>query len=272
MDETRSLPSFDRPPVIETVLGVQFDPLPGLTPAHLGVFWKTCLPDWPTVTDAPFLDPQFETFNVDRAWGRGRQGMHLTLTDKPPFRLQVRNAPNDQMVQVQNGRFHLNWMKRSDADEYPRYSTIRPQFDERLTEFERFIREEHLGELRRNQWEVTYVNHFPKNTVWHEADDWAGLFRGRLPQLGASPGVRLETFDGNWHYEIPPQRGRLHVNLQHGQRAGSSSEVLIMTLTARGPLANGDLGAGLDLGREAIVVTFKELTSSESHAYWGIRE
>jgi len=36
-DET--LPTFENPPVVETVMSVQFDPLSKLTDAHLGGFW-----------------------------------------------------------------------------------------------------------------------------------------------------------------------------------------------------------------------------------------
>ena len=34
------LPSYDRPPVIEVVLSVQFDALAGITGAHFGWFWR----------------------------------------------------------------------------------------------------------------------------------------------------------------------------------------------------------------------------------------
>jgi hypothetical protein len=39
--EEATFPDYERPPVVETVLGVQFDPLPDLCNAHLGAFWGT---------------------------------------------------------------------------------------------------------------------------------------------------------------------------------------------------------------------------------------
>lgn len=54
MDE-QNLPSFERPPVIETMLGVQFQPLPALRSAHLGAFWKTLGEEWPVVLDASII-------------------------------------------------------------------------------------------------------------------------------------------------------------------------------------------------------------------------
>lgn len=34
------LPNFDNPPVIETILGVQFAQIPNLTSAHFGWYWR----------------------------------------------------------------------------------------------------------------------------------------------------------------------------------------------------------------------------------------
>ncbi|OLB29539.1 MAG: hypothetical protein DMG41_37135 [Acidobacteria bacterium] len=40
---TRIRPKFDAPPVVETVLSVQFSSLPGFATAHAGWFWKEYL-------------------------------------------------------------------------------------------------------------------------------------------------------------------------------------------------------------------------------------
>ena len=268
------LPSFDRPPVIETVLGVQFQPLPELTNAHLGVFWRRLGPDWPNVSDAPPLDPAFEQFDEKRAWGGPI--LQLKLTQEPAGRLRIRNATEDQMLQVQNGRLHYNWLGK-DGGEYPRYkNTIRPGFDKALATLKEFLAEESIGELKLNQWEVTYVNHLLKGTVWNEPADWAGLFPSLAAPSAGTRAARLESFGGHWHYEIEPQRGRLHVELQHGRGASPDApEMLEMKLTARGPIGAGEdeglnVDQGLNLGHETIVTAFRDLTSPEAHKTWGI--
>src|SRR5215207_4053341 len=121
--ESSPLPSFRRPPVVETVLGVQFDPLPAFTNAHLGAFWKTLGPNWPTAQDAPAIPPEFEQFGDDRAW-RMVGSINLKLTSKPPARMQIVNAQGTRMVQLQNGRLLYNWVGAG-SDDYPRYETIR---------------------------------------------------------------------------------------------------------------------------------------------------
>lgn len=264
------LPSFDRPPVVETVLGVQFQPLRGFHNGHLGAFWKKLGPEWPIVTDAPTLEPVYERFGENDAWGSLRPG--LKLTSDPAARLQIRNAARDAMIQLQNGRFHYNWLGAG-QHEYTRYKNIRPKFDEKLDVLRAFLREEALGELLPDQWEITYVNHMPKGTVWNTPADWPRLLVG-LPGTWSDPrAVRLESFGGEWHFEIEPRRGRLHVHLSHVRvPAPDHGEQLRLTLTARGPATNIEsMREGLHLGRRAIVLTFKDITSPEAHAYWGLK-
>jgi len=268
-----NLPKFERPPLIETVLGVQFQPLPGLGNAHLGVFWKRLGPDWPFVADVPPLEPQFERFAESETWAG--IGIHLKLSQDMSSRLQIRNAAQDRMIQVQNGRFHYNWLGQS-GGKYPHYREVRQAFHRALDEFSRFLAEELRAGLQPNQWEMTYVNHLPKGTVWNELEDCAELFRTRPLLQSGLGGTRLESFGGEWRYEIPPQKGRLHVQLKHGRLASPQGrEVLILTLTARGPIGNNegqglDLEKGLDLGHEVVVRAFYEMTSEAAHQFWGL--
>lgn len=265
------LPSFKRPPVVETVLGVQFEH-PALQNAHLGAFWKTLGGQWGLVTDAPTLPPTFERFGESPQWGS--LGGSLTLTQDPSARLQIRNEADDRMVQIQNGRLHYNWLGRAGGP-YPRYGTIRPEFDEILGLFRQFLVDEELGELRANQWEVTYVNHLPRGTVWNDAKDWQNVLVG-LPGVWQEPGlVQLESFAGEWHFTIPPQQGRLHIQVAHAKKGPEpTDEILRLTLTARGPVAERSesgltVDQGLNLGREVIVTAFRDVTSESARKYWG---
>jgi uncharacterized protein (TIGR04255 family) len=268
------LPHFDHPPVVETVLGVQFEPLKGFRNGHLGAFWKRLGPDWPILTDVPPLTPQFERFGETEAWAEA--GLQLKLTQEMAARVQITNADRNRMIQVQNGRLHYNWLGEK-GDQYPRYQKVRPGFDCALEKFEQFLADERLGTLRPNQWEVTYVNHIPKGTVWNEPQDWQSLFRFPLMPSANAGDLQLESVSGAWHFVIEPRRGRLHAHLQHGRKGGATGEeILVLTLTARGPAGGKDdeqglaLDEGLDCGREAIVKAFAELTSEKAHEYWGL--
>jgi uncharacterized protein (TIGR04255 family) len=269
------LPDYASPPVVETVLGVQFDRLPGFTNAHLGAFWKTLdVAEWPEVTDAPPLQPQFERFSDAAKW---RRGLQLQLTPIPPGRVQIKNRAGDRMIQVQNGRLHFNWLGDVGGN-YPRYETVRAGFVEAIGGFEAFVGQANVGTLKPNQWEVTYINQIPKGKIWQSPDEWT--FFSPLRCVPTVEGVvQGEDFTGEWHFVIPGQRGRLHIEWQHALRAMPDEperEVIQLTLTARGPLESSagnsaSIMDGLDLGRETIVRAFASLMSSEANDQWGLR-
>jgi uncharacterized protein (TIGR04255 family) len=268
------LPDYKRPPVVETVLGVQFDPIANFGNAQLGAFWKSLDPaEWVSVTDQPALPAQFEFF------GDGFQFPPFILTQALRTRLQIRNRAGNRLIQIQHGRLHFNWLGEDERD-YPRYhAAIRPGFVETLNAFVKFVRDEGIGEFRPNQWEVTYINNIPKGTVWNTPGDW-NFFK----PLGAVPTIADmaigESFTGEWSFLIPGQHGRLHVNWRHGTapaKAPGPDETIWLTLTARGPTsASGDVNQavldGIDLGHDTIVKAFRALMSDEANKYWGLEQ
>jgi len=192
-------------------------------------------------------------------------------------RLQILNLTGDRMIQVQNGRFHLNWKGQS-GEGYTRYPELRSEFERYLRRFVEFLPGAEKSQFAPNQWEITYLNHIPQGTVWQTRADLPGLFRAIVVPPAPDAPIALETFGGKWQYEIPPQRGRLHAELAVAQDfKPTPTELLIFTLTARGPIGlepdtNAELLKGLDLGSDTIVWAFKEFTSKQAHDYWGLRD
>jgi hypothetical protein len=266
--ELGPLPAYDNPPVIETVLGIQFDRFAELKNAHLGAFWKTLdLDEWAEVADAPLLESQFERFSETEQWGGG---VRYKLTQDPAARLQIKNATGDRMIQIQNSRLHFNWIKQNGRP-YPSYEVVRPEFEKLLTAFEHFLRREKLGVIRPNQWEVSYINDIPQGTVWQTPSEW-GFFLplSGLPRIEHV--IEGESFGGEWHFTIPGQRGRLHVLWEHAASAAGESLVRL-TLTARGPIPveTSSILRGLDLGRATIVRSFHALMSDAANKYWKVK-
>ena len=272
--EQIQLPDYDNPPVIETVVGVQFQPLVGFTNAHLGAFWQSLnAEDWPSVKDMPLLPQQEERFTPEAQWGKA---LRFQLSQDPTSRLQIRNIDGNRMVQIQNGRMHLNWLGEG-GDRYPRYERVRAEFANCLTRLTRLVDDNQLGPLVPDQWEVTYVNHIPQNGVWQTPADWS--FFKPLNVVPTIDGlIEAESFSGQWHFVIPDQRGRLHANWQHSKRSDTDeSEFIRLTLTARGPINGGDhaeesILSGVDLGRETIVLTFRHLMNDLANKEWKLRD
>lgn len=260
--------SFEAPPVTETVLGVQFKALPKLTNSLLSVFWNSLGADWGNAEDAPPVELQFERFDAEQEWAQ-LGSVNLSLTPIWKNRLKITNARQDRMIQIQNGRFHYNWLKR-DGD-YPRYGTVRSEFDALFKAFAVFVEAKSLGKIEPDQWEVTYVNQIPKGTAWNSSADWANLFRFARAEPLDGAALQSETFSARLAFEIKPKKGRLHAQIQHGliKQESEKKEVVRVELTARGPVAAGEgFGDGLNLGRKTIVETFYQMTSKDAHKFW----
>jgi uncharacterized protein (TIGR04255 family) len=271
-NQPSDLPEFENPPVVETALGVQFAPTPGMTSGHFGWYWKSCLDEsWTKTAEAPPLPDQFERFGEKRSWSLPVPQFKIVMEN--PIRLQIISESDDRVIQLQNSRFIYNWRKKEAR--YPRFDVLYPEFMEKLQGFRDFLRTAGLEDISPNQWEITYVNNIPKGELWNSKEDWHNVLPGLyLPprQLGL---VRLEGITGEWHFEIVPQRGRVHVSGQHAKRVETGEEVLQFQLVARGPIEQEepgrDLASGLRLGHRALVQTFVNLSSDAAHRHWGIR-
>lgn len=267
-DSNKASPKFRQPPVVEVVLGVQFEPLKGFRDAHAGVFWATHLgrggDSWPKVRVAPSLRSSFERFGPEQQWG-AVPPFEIRPGDQPN-RTQFLNQAEDRMIQVQDTRFHYNWLKK-DGD-YPSYDRLLPEFQREWASFRAFWVDEGQGEIKQNQWEITYVNHLPAGSLWRPGDDWSSL----LPwvQSPASNMVAFDAVGGTWRLVIGEDKGRLHVKVSRA-RHPDKGDLLVLDLTARGPLEpeGGSLDDGLRLGHDAIVFSFVEMTSERAQEKWG---
>ncbi len=269
------LPDYDSPPVMETILGVQFEQLPNFKNAHLGAFWNSLDSlEWPIIEDAPFLPPQFERFEDAVQW---HDGLQLRLKRETACRLQIKNNTQDRMIQVQNSRLHFNWLGKP-GGEYPRYKDVLDGFELSLGQLNHFLKKRDIGTIQPNQWEVTYVNHVPIGSVWSNPSEW-DFFKPVKPTDIPEKLAVSESFEGNWHFVIPPQKGRLHIHWQHvvGATAkGQEDEFIRLVFTARGaiegePTDHESITNGLNLGRKVIVSSFKELMSDQANQYWGLK-
>jgi len=260
---------YKNPPVVETVLSVQFNPLTHFGAGQLGSYWKELEADWPYVTDAPAVDPVFEQFEAANLWEPATLG--IKFSQQVDVRLQIRNAAKDRMIQIQNGRFFYNWLKNPDI-EYPSYQAVRPEFDEQWDNFRTFVvSSSDENAVQPNQWEVLYVNHIPCKTVWKQLSDLPEaltfLQKSPLDALDLSP----QSIAGEWRFEIPPRKGVLHLKL--GMDTKDNTSNVVMTLLARGPIGEdtSSLDEGLELGHQTITRAFALLTSTHAQEYWGIK-
>lgn len=257
---------FSHPPVVETVLGVQFSPIAQFSISHFGLYWATIRDRFPKSEVAPALDQEREEFSSART---GRMGFRFVT--EPLVRCWFLDNNGNQLVQIQRDRFIFNWRKQSGDEVYPRYERLRAIFESEWTHFCSFLKSEGLNCPEVNQSEVTYVNHIEPDGDWKNFATLNQVFSpwsGQLsePFLPAPDNVTI-----NQSFVIGENKGRLHISLSPVIRAKDGKEVLQFNLTARGGPLSSDTSQilqWLDLGRHWVVQGFTSLTTAKMHDAW----
>ncbi|MBX3419386.1 MAG: TIGR04255 family protein [Pirellulaceae bacterium] len=264
-------PTFINPPIVEFVLGAQFAPLGSFTSAHFGRFWDRLGSDWIDPRDNPLIEDQFERFDQvasPRKW-------RLRVEPAPLVnRLTLINRKGDRLLQLQPTRFHMNWRKTDELK--PSYKELIEEFESEFGKFVSFCDEVGVGTVEVNQWELTYVDFFPKGEYWETPEDWnrflPGLFRDQPPAI-VEP-LRFERRDVQWTMEIEPKLGRLHLTAGIGNWKDEPKEGLTLSMTARGPLVpewTPTLRDGLDLGHGVAVRQFLKMVDEDTKTSWGVK-
>ena len=186
---SQTFPKFSQAPLVEVVIGVQFAPLAKYSSAFGGWFWKSVLDaSWTEISEVPKLEDFFEKFDEPSMWVmpqiRFKSGWESG-------RMQIINAANDMMIQIQSSKFFLNWRKQPDQ-RYPSYDALLPQFLDLFKRFQKFSRDSGLGDIVPNGWELTYVNMIKRGEMWNSPKDVCNILpSAQVPNL---PGGDAETY------------------------------------------------------------------------------
>jgi uncharacterized protein (TIGR04255 family) len=256
---------WNRPPVVEVVLGVQFDTLPDLTNGHLGWFWGEMNDEFPKSDDVPPI-PNVETLGEESAFGFPGFALRERSGDS---RLRMTSSDGTKMIQIQNGWLVANWTKKPNSG-YPGFTEVNKLFNQAMGLFSRFLDSRKLGIIRPNLWEVTYIDHIPRGTVWNDFRDLHKVFPG-LFGTGHCPKGEREAVNASWGWRLTPHPGRLLVTVQSAKMSETGADILLVRSVARGPLGGENsptLDACLNFGRSSVVDTFMEVTSIEAQRYW----
>lgn len=261
------LPDFESPPVVETVLSVQFEPLSGLRTAHLGLLWKEFQKEFPRTDERQPLDRVVERFP-----GPSKKPLELRVQtlEKPLVpRLWFLNGQGNEMIQVQSDRFIKNWRKEGEGEQYPRYESVKASFVRDLEVFQKFLDHCGLPHIVITQCEVTYVNHILSGEGWSQWSDFGKIFPVWKPPPDPIPGSP-EDLRMNARFVIPDTEGRpagrLYTDIQPALRKTDNRAMYVFHLTARGQIGNSL--EFFDVGRRWIVHSFTALTTPQMHEIW----
>ena len=265
-------PVFERPPVAEVTLSVQFDPLDALHAAHIGRIWDRWADSYPRHEEHDELGPMPDEVTAVPL----EAGVVFKITDSTPLpRTWFLDGVGEHIVQVQRDRLVLNW-RRQDNGGYPHYTELLPQFRTVFETFEGFASEHDLGRVMPNQCQVTYLNPIPLDGELGCPDGLPGLLEGWSGATSEPPSLGGGEASVRIRYPLIAEDevllGRLFVNAGTAIASDTNEPVLLMEMTARGrPIGDGLEGVVrfLDIGHDAIVTMFAALTTKTMQTRWG---
>jgi uncharacterized protein (TIGR04255 family) len=273
----QDLPDFERPPLDQVAISVQFATLPGFTALVAGQL-ASRLPDFPEMSQQPTLLPTFEVFNAP---GTLPPPITINFQLGPSFdgRYWFRTEDKQYLIQIQADRLILNWNRHPAANqffEYPRYESLIGQFKDKFAVLSKFVSDRKLGEIKINQCEIAYVNIFALPDNSDPRSELQEMFKFWSNEYKDDQGLLLE--DANISMRYPLKRegtpyGRLVVTVQPVVNRSDPLKFSIQfTLTVKGRPDNETEAAALEFferGRSVIVKAFASLTRAKMHKEWG---
>lgn len=260
------LPDYEAPPLAEVALGVQLDPMPQVRAAHLGLLWQRFVGEFPSLQELPPIDTPEEDFSPSPV-----STITVQLLGAPPVPRQwFMSRDGARVIQVQADRFVLNWRRINPGEPYPRYETLRDDFENLFSVYSDFLADQTLGVASIRQAEVNYVNKIELNASQqpHDLSDvlrtWRPSYGPEAPFLSAASDVRLVE-----RHLIEDNAGpyaRLYVSAEPASQVGA-----LLSLTMRGRPHGTDLEAALsffDTARDRIVRAFTAVTTEQMHTVW----
>lgn len=276
MPRPADLPEFQRPPIDEVAISLPFASIPGFFDAAVGLFWQKIRDTFPNTMVVPGSGvQQVEQFSTDPSSPVGRPpniplDRSITVQLNPVSRRWFVSEDDIYVLQVQNGRFGLNWRLRDKP--YPRFETLIENFWRYYDLFCELLVESKLPPPLLLQVELDYVNWITDLTM-------ATFLQPKTPTMSA-PGIDQlpENQIAIYRFVIRDSEGtpiaRLHVDARPAMRMGENAPQFgtQFTLSYHSPVQpdtdRDALNQRFEQGREVIVRSFDDLTSPEAHDRW----
>lgn len=257
-----SLPSFGAPPVVEVVVGVQFEQKIAIKTLDVASLWESFgKKDYPDYMELKPLDPTLPP-NL----------MRFEFTQGPDFpRYLFKKRDGSDLIQFQRDRFVYNWTRPDGAGPecYPRYTPVMEQFLRHYDSMMSVINEKGLPPPKPAILDLTYVNLIDQNLA---ADgEISKIFKDIRWESSKVflPLPKRTTF--NYEFEIEPLKAVLHAHALPVQLVKDGRNMLKFELSVKGPLQTPDVQGMQEWygqAREWIVRGFSDLTTPAMHKEW----
>lgn len=257
------LPDYERPPVVEVLIGVQFVPVPqfGMREA---VAVSRAFDDWEVVDVVPALEPIVEAPAGHLVAPMLRFGL-----GSPPMRVVLGQDGEHWVAQVQQDRVVAHERK---VDARPSFANVKPRLWDVVARaadaLDRpLLAEPHSPELV----EVIYLNRLPVGEGWNDFTEMHRVLRVFSAQAGAGRFASFEQAQVGFAYELGDEgefAGRLRV-VAEPHVGQDQAKFLQLQLISRRFVNNLDLDSVLERCHADVVEGFTAVTTDHMHEGWG---
>ena len=261
--DNTTLPRFDRPPVVETAMAIEFAPISGLDFFKLTRLQSAWEDTYPNISDKPGAPPTPPAFDADNV-------MQFTIGE-PPRRIWAESPVSGLLVQSQSDRLILNWRRDFTELRYPGYSaSLRNEYERVWGLLLVFLEKQGLSAPSPVLAEFTYVNAVPL-TSDDELQNVVTVVRSPEHEL---PGT--DRF-GRFQFVRSVVQSQEHpfnasINVQgEPQDLPDGSRQLVFTVVSRVLLAasSGEPLAGMDAAHALAAQTFARIVTDQKQQEWG---
>jgi uncharacterized protein (TIGR04255 family) len=271
---SEKLPDYERHPLDETVIGVQFEPLPKFSVQHIFQYWSRIRDKYPRIEEQSILLHAIEKPTLEPIKNPAQVVLAGPTAPVPVSRFMFLDPTGNELVQVQTDRFMRNWRLLNGTEIYPRFNNLFAAFWREWEDFQVFLSEEKIDGPKVDQCEITYVNFIEISQIEGGLSGMENVFSAILKpkQGGFLPPPSAMKWESS--YPLPVGQGRLHVAAMPNFRNRDFKLVVNFTLSARGSpedASRDKLKIWFELAHEWIVRGFDDLTTAKMHKLWGKR-
>ena len=171
---------------------------------------------------------------------------------------------------MQANRFHYNWRRQDEEDQYPHFQEIYPRFAQEWQDFQEWWINTESTPLQPIRYELSYINQIDQSFGWNSVGDHQKIFRFFTERFDILS-LNASRFDFNLECELEGNDGNLSVRLHQGIKPDDSLPVIILDLTASTTGTNIDCQTWFDIAHRATVETFLSLITDEIKEEWGLK-
>jgi len=262
--------TYERAPIVEVSLSVQFNALKNFLSPHAGKVWAAFENEFPTVEQYPAQPATIEQNDLTPS------GQISRTVAAPTPRVWMLNATRNQLIQFQPNRFTRNWRNYADATgdlPYPNYDALKQSF---ISDYEKFFST--LVELgfphpQFNQYELSYINWIRSDGVWddhgdiskilkHWNDDFAESFKGEFESAAMQITKKIEengSFKARLYFSVTP----ISVPGPNGMESIYQTNTVVRGFTEE-PMLDF-----FDLAHDRVIDVFESVFSADLQKTWG---